>query len=126
MVIGVIFKKIKTEYIINNCTLNSLVNYNNKLNSFHAINMLKIPHVDNKLKIILHKADYNYLFLVCTTFTSKPIEKIMDITSQEHPSLLFTNNITHTVPLKSKLPLSRETRLISLETRLERNKTSLV
>lgn len=95
MVIGVIFKKIKTEYIINNCTLNSLVNYNNKLNSFHAINMLKIPHVDNKLKIILHKADYSYLFLVCTTFTSKPIEKIMDITNQEHPSLLFTNNVTH-------------------------------
>ena len=31
-----------------------------------------------------------------------------------------------TVPLESKLPPSRETRLVSLETRLERNETSLV
>ena len=31
----------------------------------------------------------------------------------------------HTVPLKSKLPPSRETRLVSLEIGLERNETSL-
>ena len=51
--------------------------------------MLKISHVDNKLKIISYKADY-IILLVSTTFTSKSIEKIVDITSQEHPTLIFT------------------------------------
>ena len=35
-------------------------------------------------------------------------------------------NLSYTVPLKSKLPLPRETRLVSLETRLKRNEMSLV
>ena len=48
------------------------------------------------------------------------------IVDKSNPSEVTVQNVFgYTVPLKSKLPPSRETRLVSLETRLERNEMSL-